>query len=217
MSAVVRIVVLVGMVGVVAGFSWPGVFTEWRLGRGLPDGDATDDSAGARSRRVRWRDGVRRRGTGRAEHGADASETDKTSDQDGPQSDFDRLFSATDRLELEAAFAEAQTQELEHLRALASEAAARLGSSAVPVHEVCSIGAGHRAETLRVRFADGTTVVLCCRGSSGSYWVQALRRQILLGSVVLDRMTFGLAGPVVVFGTPAGEVFVMADLVTIGS
>jgi hypothetical protein len=30
-------------------------------------------------------------------------------------------------------------------------------------------------------------------------------------------MTFGLAGPVVVFGTPAGEVFVMADLVTIGS
>jgi hypothetical protein len=140
-----------------------------------------------------------------------------TGDWAEPQSDFDGLFTSEDRLELEAAFAEAHTEELEQLRALASEAAARLRSSAVPVHEVCSIGAGHRAETLRVRFADGTTVVLSCRGSSGSYWVQALRRQILLGSVVLDRMTFGLAGPVVVFGTPAGEVFVMADLITIGS
>jgi hypothetical protein len=130
---------------------------------------------------------------------------------------FDALFSAADRWELEAAFSQAEREELAQLRERASQAAARLRSSAVPVDQVCSTGAGHRAQTLHVRFADGTTVVLCCRGSSGSYWVQALRRQILSGGVVLDRMTFGLAGPVVVFATPAGEVFVMAELVTIGS
>ena len=184
MSAIVRVVVLVVVVGLLAGFSLPGVLTEWRLGRGLPDGETPEP---------------------KPRHRAES------------QSDFDRLFSSEERQELETAFAKAHTEELEQLRARVSEAAARLQSSAVPVHEVCSTGAGHRAETLRVRFADGTTVVLCCRGSSGSYWVQALRRQILVGSVVLDRMTFGLAGPVVVFGTPAGEVFVMADLVTIGS
>jgi hypothetical protein len=130
---------------------------------------------------------------------------------------IDALFSAADREELDVAFSEAEREELAQLRERASEAATRLRSSAVPVDEVCSTGAGHRAQTLRVRFADGTTVVLCCRGSSGSYWVQALRRQILSGGVLLDRMTFGLAGPVVVFATPAGEVFVMAELVTIGS
>ena len=130
---------------------------------------------------------------------------------------FDALFSAVDREELEVALSQAEREELAQLRTRASEAAARLRSSAVPVYEVCSTGAGHRAQTLRVCFADGTTVVLCCRGSSGSYWVQALRRQILSGAVVLDRMTFGLGGPVVVFATPVGEVFVMAELVTIGS
>jgi hypothetical protein len=206
-------VVLVGMIGLLAGFSLPGIFTEWRLGRGLPDGGAPDDTASGGPRRIRPRR-VRRRGA-RSERGADARGPERTGARAESESDFDRLFSSEDRLELEATFAQAHTEELEQLRALASEAAARLRS--VPVHEVGSIGAGHRAETLRVRFADGTTVVLCCRGSSGSYWVQALRRQILLGSVVLDRMTFGLAGPVVVFGTPAGEVFVMADLITIGS
>ncbi len=187
MSAVIRLVVLVTVVGLLAGLSLPGVFTEWRLGRRLPAAERPDD--------------------------------DEREDRKGVESpsDFDRLFSSEERHELEAAFAEAQNDELERLRARASAAAARLRSSAVPVHDVCSTGAGHRAETLRVQFADGTMVVLCCRGSSGSYWVQALRRQILLGSVVLDRMTFGLAGPVVVFGTPAGEVFVMADLITIGS
>jgi hypothetical protein len=209
-SAVVRVVVLVVVVGLLAGFSLPGVLTEWRLGRRLPDGETPDrqahgGSAGSR-RRLR-----------RAHRAPDTRGAEETGDRAEPQGHFDRLFSSEERRELEAAFAEAHSQELEQLRARASEAAARLRSSAVPVHEVCSTGAGHRAETLRVRFADGTTVVLCCRGSSGSYWVQALRRQILLGSVVLDRMTFGLAGPVVVFGTPAGEVFVMADLVTIGS
>jgi hypothetical protein len=127
------------------------------------------------------------------------------------------VFSPDERRELEAAFTAAESEELASLQERASDAALRLRTSAVPVHDVCSTGAGHRAETLRVCFADGTTVVLCCRGSSGSYWVQALRRQILSGSVVLDRMTFGLAGPVVVFATPAGEVFVMADLITIGS
>jgi hypothetical protein len=132
-------------------------------------------------------------------------------------SSFDALFSPDERRDLEAAFTAAESEELASLQERASDAALRLRTSAVPVHDVCSTGAGHRAETLRVCFADGTTVVLCCRGSSGSYWVQALRRQILSGSVVLDRMTFGLAGPVVVFATPAGEVFVMADLVTIGS
>jgi hypothetical protein len=184
-SAVVRVVVLVVVIGLLAAFSLPGVLSEWRLGRRLPEGESPDDDDSAH-------DGVE------------------------PLTDFDRLFSSEERRELEAAFAAANSEELEHLRARASEAATRLRSSAVPVYEVCSTGAGHRAETLQVRFADGTTVVLCCRGSSGSYWVQALRRQILVGSVVLDRMTFGLAGPVVVFGTPAGEVFVMADLVTIG-
>ena len=225
MSAIVRVVVLVVVIGLLAGFSLPGVVTERRLGRRLPGGETRDrnprdrnprdsnprdDNASRRSGRdrMRWR---------RAHRDHDTGGGEATSDRTESQRDFDRLFSSEERQELEAAFAEAHSEELEQLRAQASEAAARLRSSAVPVHEVCSTGAGHRAETLRVRFADGTTVVLCCRGSSGSYWVQALRRQILLGSVVLDRMTFGLAGPVVVFGTPAGEVFVMADLVTIGS
>jgi hypothetical protein len=206
-------VVLVVVIGLLAGFSLPGVFTEWRLGRALPDGDARHETDSRRRRGVHW---------GRRAHRGRRARDDQRPDMVGddepePQSDFDRLFAPEERRELEAAFAEAHTEELEQLRARASEEAARLRSSAVPVYEVCSIGAGHRAETLRVRFADGTTVVLCCRGSSGSYWVQALRRQILSGSVVLDRMTFGLAGPVVVFGTPAGEVFVMADLITIGS
>jgi hypothetical protein len=209
-------VVLVGVIGLLAGFSLPGVFTEWRLGRGLPDGDPPDETAGGRTRRARSRRVGRRRRV-RADRRAHSGRADEAGDRIDPQSEFERLFSSEERLELEGAFAEAHYEELERLRARASEAAARLRSSAVPVHEVCSTGAGHRAETLRVRFADGTMVVLCCRGSSGSYWVQALRRQIVLGSVVLDRMTFGLAGPVVVFGTPAGEVFVMADLVTIGS
>ena len=181
-------VVLAVVVGLLAAFSCSGVFSEWRSGhRGRSDRDGAGGGAG------------------------------EPSDQDATPPDFEGLFSPEERRELEAAFSEAQSEELACLRERASEAAARLRSSAVPVHEVCSTGAGHRAETLRVRFADGTMVVLCCRGSSGSYWVQALRRQILSGSVVLDRMTFGLAGPVVVFGTPAGEVFVMADLVTIGS
>jgi hypothetical protein len=209
-------VVLVVVIGLLAGFSLPGVFTEWWLGRALPDGDARDDRV---SRRPHWGRRLHRR---RRLHWGRRPRNNRGpdligDDQPEHQSDFDRLFAPEERRELEAAFAAARTEELERLRARASEAAARLRSSAVPVYEVCSIGAGHRAETLRVRFADGTTVVLCCRGSSGSYWVQALRRQILSGSVVLDRMTFGLAGPVVVFGTPAGEVFVMADLVTIGS
>jgi hypothetical protein len=214
-SAVVRIVVLVVLVGLLAGFSLPGVFTEWRLGRRLPDGETPDRQA----HDGQDHDGTagRRRRLGRTHRDPDTRGAEATGHRAEPPGDFDRLFSSEERRELEAAFTEAHSEELEQLRARASEAAARLRSSAVPVHEVCSIGAGHRAETLRVRFADGTTVVLCCRGSSGSYWVQALRRQILLGSVVLDRMTFGLAGPVVVFGTPAGEVFVMADLVTIGS
>jgi hypothetical protein len=187
----------------------PGVLTEWRLGRRLPDGETPDQAhdGSARSRRR----------LGRTHRDPNECGAEAMGNRAEPLSDFDRVFSSEERRELEAAFADAHTEELEQLRARASEAAARLRSSAVPVHEVCSTGAGHRAETLRVRFADGTTVVLCCRGSSGSYWVQALRRQILSGSVVLDRMTFGLAGPVVVFGTPAGEVFVMADLVTIGS
>jgi hypothetical protein len=154
---------------------------------------------------------------GRRARAADPDGAGEPSHRAESPTDLEGLFSAEERRDLEAAFSQAHSEELAHLRARASEAAARLRSSAVPVYEVCSTGAGYRAETLRVRFADGTTVVLCCRGSSGSYWVQALRRQILLGSVVLDRMTFGLAGPVVVFGTPAGEVFVMADLVTIGS
>ena len=188
MGTVARMVVLAVVVGSLAAFFCSGVFSEWRSGhRVRSDRDGAGGGAG------------------------------EPSDQDATPSDFDGLFSPEERRELEAAFAEAQREELACLRERASEAAARLRSSAVPVHEVCSTGAGHRAETLRVRFADGTMVVLCCRGSSGSYWVQALRRQILSGSVVLDRMTFGLAGPVVVFGTPAGEVFVMADLVTIGS
>jgi hypothetical protein len=202
---------LVVVVGLLAGLALPGVLTEWRLGRGLPEGGTVEPKVRGGSGGGRTRQGRRTR------RDPDSDGAAQLGDGGEPQSDFDRLFSSEERRELEAAFAEAHSEELDHLRALASAAAARLRSSAVPVHEVCSTGAGHRAETLRVRFADGTTVVLCCRGSSGSYWVQALRRQILVGSVVLDRMTFGLTGPVVVFGTPAGEVFVMADLVTIGS
>lgn len=180
MSAVVRLMVLVGVLGLLGGMSWPGVL------------------AGRRAARL-------------------ARSRPEEEDPVEPPDTFDGLFSRAERQEMEAALCLAENEELEQLREQASAAAARLKSSAVPVYEVCSTGAGHRAETLRVRFADGTTVVLSCRGSSGSYWVQALRRQILLGSVVLDRMTFGLAGPVVVFGTPAGEVFVMADLVTVRS
>jgi hypothetical protein len=179
-STVVRVMVLIGILGLLGGMSWPGLRAGRRAARL------------ARSRAV------------------DEEPVE-------PPDSFGGLFSPVERRELEEAFLLAENQELERLREQASAAAARLKNSAVPVYEVFSTGAGHRAETLRVRFADGTTVVLSCRGSSGSYWVQALHRQILLGSVVLDRMTFGLAGPVVVFGTPAGEVFVMADLVTIRS
>jgi hypothetical protein len=215
-SAVARIVVLAVVVGLLAAFSCSGMFSGWRPGRRVwtIDGSDTPDGDGGRMRRRR-----RGGGAGRDDPHRDAGTDSCAEPGHGAESptDFDGLFSPDERLELEAAFSEAHSEELDQLRERASEAAARLRSSAVPVYEVCSTGAGHRAETLRVRFADGTTVVLCCRGSSGSYWVQALRRQILLGSVVLDRMTFGLAGPVVVFGTPAGEVFVMADLVTIGS
>ncbi len=199
MSAVVRIVVLAAVVGLLTALSCSGLLPKWPPGRRLQR---------PRSRRAR--------GDGDGEMGVTGVNGEPIVQPESPTS-FEALFSPDDRRELEAAFAEAHSQVLDELRERASEAAARLRTSAVPVYEVCSTGAGHRAETLRVRFADGTTVVLCCRGSSGSYWVQALRRQILSGSVVLDRMTFGLAGPVVVFGTPAGEVFVMADLVTIGS
>ena len=199
MSAVVRIVVLAAVVGLLTAFSCSGLLPRWPSGRRL--------------QRPRRR---RARGDGDGEMGVSGVNGGPIVRPESPAS-FEALFSPDDRRELEAAFAQAHSEVLDQLRERASEAAARLRTSAVPVHEVCSTGAGHRAETLRVRFADGTTVVLCCRGSSGSYWVQALRRQILSGSVVLDRMTFGLAGPVVVFGTPAGEVFVMADLVTIGS
>jgi hypothetical protein len=209
-SAVARIVVLAVVVGLLAGFSCSGMFLAWRPGRRVRATDGPDTAGGDRGRRRR------RRRRDRA-HRDLVSDAHERADLAEPPTDFDALFSPAERRELEAAFSEAHSEELAHLRERASEAAARLRSSAVPVYEVCSTGAGHRAETLRVCFADGTTVVLCCRGSSGSYWVQALRRQILLGSVVLDRMTFGVAGPVLVFWTPAGEVFVMADLVTIGS
>jgi hypothetical protein len=215
-SAVARIVVLAVVLGFLAAFSCSGMLSARRPGRRVrpTDGPDTADGDGGTRRRGSQRGGARRDGAHRHRVTGGA---DEPGDRVESPTGFDGLFSPAERRELEAAFSEAHGEELAQLRERASEAAARLRSSAVPVHEVCSTGAGHRAETLRVCFADGTTVVLCCRGSSGSYWVQALRRQILLGSVVLDRMTFGLAGPVVVFGTPAGEVFVMADLVTIRS
>jgi hypothetical protein len=186
--------VLAAVVGLLAAFSCSGVVSDWRPGRRRRAEQAEDGTNGGRG----------------------AVPPVPPIDR-GERSGFDRVFSPDERRELEAAFTAAESEELASLQERASDAALRLRTSAVPVHDVCSTGAGHRAETLRVCFADGTTVVLCCRGSSGSYWVQALRRQILSGSVVLDRMTFGLAGPVVVFATPAGEVFVMADLITIGS
>jgi hypothetical protein len=190
-SIVVRLGLLAGVVGLLAAFSCSGVVSDWRPGRRRRADDGTKGGRGA----VEQVPPVYR----------------------SEQSSLDALFSPDERRDLEAAFTAAETEELASLQERASDAALRLRTSAVPVNDVCSTGAGHRAETLRVCFADGTTVVLCCRGSSGSYWVQALRRQILSGSVVLERMTFGIAGPVVVFATPAGEVFVMADLVTIGS
>ncbi len=190
---------VIGAMGVA--FCW-GMFTDWRHDRRPRTGWARRD-------RTRWRGETDEAGCPSRDTGTQTEGTEPLS--------FEALFSAADRGELEVAFTQAEQEELARLRERASEAAARLRSSAVPVHEVCSTGAGPRAQTLRVRFADGTTVVLCCRGSSGSYWVQALRRQILSGGVLLDRMTFGLAGPVVVFATPVGEVFVMAELVTIGS
>ncbi|HWC37634.1 MAG TPA: hypothetical protein VG476_03845 [Acidimicrobiales bacterium] len=209
MSAVVRMGLFAAVVGIGAGFFCWGMVTDRWLARRARTGRAPHDSPtpGHQSDHAAISRG----------HGAAAQGEGAVQAEGAGSSSLDVLFSAADRQELEVAFSQAEQEELDRLRERASQAAARLRSSAVPVDEVCSTGAGHRAQTLRVRFADGTTVVLCCRGSSGSYWVQALRRQILSGGVVLDRMTFGLAGPVVVFGTPAGEVFVMAELVTVGS